>query len=146
MSGYLVPTTRLAHSLLEHLKLGPCTADELSSHFGYSVTAIRHRLKGLEEDMLVHHQKLMYTTARGTYFMWYAGARTTSLTPRPAPLAYPKNKAPLVIRRDPLVAAFFGTPVIERRAPANNSPRCTVCGIEQGAGHQAGCIVAMVAA
>jgi hypothetical protein len=51
-----------------------------------------------------------------------------------------------VVRRDPLIAAFFGAPATERRAPANNSPRCTVCGIEQGAGHQAGCIVAMVAA
>ena len=146
MSGYLVPTSRLAQSLLDYLKLGPRTTDELSSHFGYSVSAIRYRLNGLEDDMLVHHQKLMYTTARGTYFMWYAGSRTTNLTPRPTPLAYPPNKAPLVIRRDPLVAAFFGAPVVERRAPASNSPRCTVCGIEQGAGHQAGCIVAMVAA
>ena len=146
MSGYLVPTSRLAQSLLEYLKLGPRTTDELSSHFGYSVSAIRYRLNGLEDDMLVHHQKLMYTTARGTYFMWYAGARTTNLTPRPTPLAYPPNKAPLVIRRDPLDVAFFGPAPVRAAVPSQSAPVCTVCRMEQGTGHQAGCIVAMVAA
>jgi len=141
MSGYLVPTSRLPKSLLEYLALGPRTTDELCAHFGYSASAIRYRLNCLEDDNLVHHQKLTYTEARGTYYVWYVGA-----PPREVPLPHPPNKAPMVIRRDPLVAAFFGAPVVERRAPANNSPRCTVCGIEQGVGHQAGCIVAMVAA
>ena len=146
MSGYLVPTSRLASSLLEYLKLGPRTTDELSLHFGYSVSAVRYRLNGLEDSGLAHHQKLTYTTARGSYFMWYAGARSANMTPRATPLAYPPSKAPMVIRRDPLVAALFGAPVIERRALAQNTSRCTRCGMDQGAGPQAGCIVAMVAA
>lgn len=46
---------------------------------------------------------------------------------------------PTVGRRDSLVAAFHG-------APKQSAPVCTVCLMEQGAGHQSGCIVAMVAA
>jgi hypothetical protein len=53
---------------------------------------------------------------------------------------------PLVDRRDPLVAALFGAPVVERRALQQSAPCCTRCHMEQGAGYQAGCIVAMVAA
>jgi hypothetical protein len=146
MSGYLVPAKKLAPALLEHLKLGPRTTEELCNHFGYTSSPIRHRLRGLEDDGLVRHEKLVYTDGGGSYYLWHAGKRTGDMKSRPAPLANPLNRGPLLIRRDPLVAAFFGAPAIERRAPANNSPRCTVCGIEQGVGHQAGCIVAMVAA
>jgi len=53
---------------------------------------------------------------------------------------------PLVDRRDPLVTALFGAPVVERRAQQQSAPCCTRCHMEQGTGHQAGCIVAMVAA
>lgn len=53
---------------------------------------------------------------------------------------------PKVDRRDPLVAALFGAPVAEHRAPQQSAPVCTVCRMEQGTGHQADCIVAMVAA
>lgn len=53
---------------------------------------------------------------------------------------------PLVDRRDPLVTALFGAPVVERRALQQSVPCCTRCHMEQGTGHQAGCIVAMVAA
>jgi cytochrome c553 len=53
---------------------------------------------------------------------------------------------PAIDRRDPLVAALFGAPVAERRAQQQSAPCCTRCHMEQGTGHQAGCIVAMVAA
>lgn len=46
---------------------------------------------------------------------------------------------PIIGRRDPLDVAFFG--------PAKpHTARCTACGLEQGKGHQSGCIVALVAA
>jgi len=143
MSGYLVPAKKLASALLEHLKLGPRTTEELCNHFGYTSSPIRHRLRDLEYDGLVRHEKLVYTDGGGSYYLWHAGKRTGALTSRPAPLANPQNRGPLVIRRDPLVAAFFGP------APAalkQSAPCCTRCHMEQGTGHQAGCIVAMVAA
>ena len=144
MSRYLVPARKLAHALLDHLKLGPCTTEELCAHFGYTPPPIRHRLHGLELDALVHHEKLVYTTGGGSYYLWHAGAGIS--TSRSTPLASPQNRPALVVRRDPLVAALFGAPVAERRAQQQSAPCCTRCHMEQGTGHQAGCIVAMVAA
>lgn len=53
---------------------------------------------------------------------------------------------PVVGVRDPLVAALFGAPGIKLQAPKQSAPRCTACGIEQGAGHAVNCIVQLVAA
>jgi len=141
MSTYLVPTSRLPKALLEYLALGPATTDELCAHTGYSSSAIRYRMNGLEEAGLAHHFKFTYTMARGTYFVWHLGPRSEGAAANSTALPYPPNKIPLVIRRDPLVAAFFGP-----AAPRQSAPCCTRCHMEQGGGHQAGCIVAMVAA
>lgn len=110
MAVYLVSTARLPAALLELLKDGPRTTDELCSHFGYSASAIRYRLHGLEDDGKIHHQKVVYTNGGGSYYVWYAGKRGSSDTPRPAPLAGKPERAPIVIFRDPLVAALFGAP------------------------------------
>jgi len=111
----LVPIARLATALLEFLKEGPRTTDELCSRFGYSGSAIRCRLQGLEEDCLIHHQKLVYTNGGGTYYVWHAGIRTTTTVERPALMARKPERPPIVIARDPLVAALFGAPAAQQQ-------------------------------
>ena len=110
MTANYVPTSRLRAALLELLVEGPRTTEELSIRFGQPGPTVRYYLRGLEKDCLVHHQKFLYTNGGGSYFAWYLGVRTANATPYPAPLTSKPARPPIVIRRDPLVAALFGPP------------------------------------
>lgn len=110
MAGYLVSTARLPSAILELLKEGPRTTDELCGHFGYSASATRYRLHGLEDLGAIHHQKHVYSNGGGSYYTWHHGKRTSTTTTRLEPLACKPKMPPAVICRDPLVAALFGAP------------------------------------
>lgn len=118
MAGYLVPTARLISALLERIREAPCTTDELCSHFGYSASAIRYRLHGLEDRGLIHFQKHVYKNGGGSYYTWHDGKRTSTPDARPAPLAGRSSRPAVVIGRDPLVAALFGAPAATSRMSA----------------------------
>lgn len=148
----------LRNAILDCIGAGMHRTAEIAAHLHMASSHISTRLDYLRTQGLIHAARIDDSKRGGFVNDWQLG-------PGPENQAsydqkdLPRRRAatddrrvilsttyPLVNRRDPLVTALFGAPVIERRAQQKSAPCCTRCHMEQGAGHQAGCIVAMVAA
>lgn len=146
----------LRQAILNSIEAGRQRTDEISAHLGVSPKIISQRLNYMKELALIHGVRSIDEKKGGSINIWRLGPPLDEYG-QPGHVPQGRNcitrrkvilstTYPLVERRDPLVAALFGAPVLERRAPQQSAPCCTRCHMEQGAGHQAGCIVAMVAA
>ncbi|MBD8632768.1 hypothetical protein IFT74_15495 [Oxalobacteraceae sp. CFBP 8755] len=148
----------LRNAILDCIGAGLHRTAEIAQHLNVKSDQISTRLDYLRTLGLIHAARIDDSKRGGFVNDWQLG-------PGPGdhasydPKDLPRRRAatddrrvilsttyPLVDRRDPLVTALFGAPVVERRAQQQSAPCCTRCHMEQGAGHQAGCIVAMVAA
>ena len=146
----------LRPAILACIEAGMHHTEEISAQLNETSQRISTRLAYFRNLGLIHGVRATDEKKGGSINLWHLGP---ALDIYGQPERTPGSRAsitrrkvivsatyPLVERRDPLVAALFGAPVVERRAPQQSAPCCTRYHMEQGAGHQAGCIVAMVAA
>ena len=140
----------LRQAILNCIIAGLQRTDEISARLNVSPKTISQRLNYMKDLALIHGVRA------GAANIWRLGPALDEYG-QPGHVPQARNcitrrkvilstTYPAVGRRDSLVAALFGGAVADRRAPQQSAPRCTRCHMEQGTGHQAGCIVAMVAA
>jgi hypothetical protein len=150
-------SVELRNAILDCIGAGLHRTAEIAKHLNVKSDQVSTRLDYLRTLGLIHAGRVDDSKRGGFVNNWQLG-------PGPGDQAsydakdLPRRRAtderrvilssayPAIDRRDPLVTALFGAPVAERRAQQQSAPCCTRCHMEQGAGHQAGCIVAMVAA
>jgi hypothetical protein len=120
-----VPIAELATSIRDLLKTGPRTIGEVARELGYSIVAVRARLEQLELDQLAHRRQIQIQAWSGVCFLWYEGPADGAALKLGEALATPGGPTreqqviipfqatvrtyPAVNRRDPLVAALFGS-------------------------------------
>jgi hypothetical protein len=109
-----VPTEQLISAIEEILKTGPHSIDEIARELGYSVAAIRSRLDFLQLENRVHRRKVEDKRWLGVGFLWHYGAAAdvplVALEPHgDFPIQSTVRTYPAIDRRDPLVAALFGS-------------------------------------
>jgi len=149
-------SVELRNAILDCIGAGLHRTAEIAQHLKVKSDQVSTRLDYLRTLGLIHASRIDDGKRGGFVNNWQLG-------PGPGDQAsygakdLPRRRAtderrvilssayPAIDRRDPLVTALFGAPVAERRAQQQSAPCCTRCHMEQGAGHQAGCIVAMVA-
>jgi hypothetical protein len=148
----------LRAAILECISSGLTLTAQISEHLDVASDKISTRLDYLRQLGVIHGVRV--SSPKGGFVNeWHMGPALDEYgQPRQVhqgggrakndglPHVVVSTTYPLVDRRDPLVTALFGAPVVERRAQQQSAPCCTRCHMEQGAGHQAGCIVAMMAA
>ena len=150
-------SVELRNAILDCISAGLHRTAEIAQHLNLKSDQISTRLDYLRQLGLIHASRIDNEKRGGFVNDWQLGPGPENQASYSAK-DLPRRRAtderrvilssayPAIDRRDPLVTALFGAPVVERRAPQQSAPVCTVCHMEQGAGHQAGCIVAMVAA
>lgn len=147
----------LRNAILDCIGAGMHRTAEIAAHLHMASSHISTRLDYLRTQGLIHAARIDDVKRGGFVNEWQLGpgpGNQASYDPKDLPRRRATDDRrvilsttyPLVDRRDPLVAALFGAPMAERRAQQQSAPCCTRCHMEQGTGHQAGCIVAMVAA
>jgi len=146
----------LREAILDCIRAGFQRTAQISERLNQSSRRISTRLNYMQSLGLIHGVRAIDEVKGGSINIWCLGPALNKYgQPAHVPIARGcitrrrvilASTYPLVDRRDPLVTALFGAPVVERRALQQSAPCCTRCHMEQGAGHQAGCIVAMVAA
>ncbi|WUR15686.1 hypothetical protein E7V67_011460 [[Empedobacter] haloabium] len=109
----IVPIRALQEHLVGLLEKQPRTIRELVILTGWSVDAIRVRLRLLQDAGRIHHQDVQLR--QGVLYVWHAGPTPYAPVPKrvhrddprqSTVTAYPSNAV-----RDPFVAALFGAPV-----------------------------------
>lgn len=131
-------------AILVALEAGFQRTEEISAHTGMSTKEVCTRLCYMRGQGLVNSVRAP-STHGGTVNIWRLGPTDLdeAFSRSDERQVVISTKYPTLGLRDPLVAALFGAP---SRVPAQAGTLCcTACGIEQGAGHLAGCIVPMVA-
>lgn len=142
----------LKEKILQCMVDGLDTTPAIAAKLRWKRSGISTCLEGLEKAGKVHHIRIGNTGKGGYVNRWFLGQRPEGAVVKPEPRRGDRavirltSTYPVVGIRDPLVAALFGAPVFALQAPNQSAPRCTACGIEQGAGHAANCLVALVAA
>ncbi len=146
----------LRPAILACIAAGLQRTDEISAHLNETSQRIATRLAYFRSLGLIHSVRAPDEKKGGSINIWRLGPPLGEYgQPGRAPQGRNcitrvkvilSTTYPLVDRRDPLVAALFGEPRVGDLFVERRAPRCTRCHMEQGAGHQAGCIVAMVAA
>lgn len=119
-----VPIEELMGAIEKLLEAGPRGIGEIGRELGYSPVALRWRLEQLELENRAHRQREQVKSWSGLYYRWHhgpaAGADTLlagSLARQQAgeaqqgmvPFQSTVRTYPAVNRRDPLVAALFGS-------------------------------------
>jgi hypothetical protein len=147
----------LRNAILDCIGAGMHRTAEIAAHLHMASSHISTRLDYLRTQGLIHAARIDDSKRGGFVNDWQLGPGPGNQASYDAK-DLPRRRAtddrrvilsatyPLVDRRDPLVAALFGAPVVERRALQQSAPCCTRCHMEQGTGHQASCYVPMVAA
>ena len=151
-------SVELRNAILDCIGAGLHRTTEIAQHLNVKSDQVSTRLDYLRTLGLIHAGRVDDARRGGFVNHWKLGpgpADQSSYDPKDLPRRRAatddrrvilSSVYPAIERRDPLVTALFGAPVAERRAQQQSAPCCTRCHMEQGAGHQAGCIVAMVAA
>jgi DNA-binding CsgD family transcriptional regulator len=114
---HLVPVEQIRPEIIRQLGAGPRTLQQLARLLGYSESTVRRHLLDLEEEQRVHRRAGPVTQYRGKLCIWHIGARPLDIDlPREEFIGageMPRQETtcnyPAVGRRDPLVAALFGT-------------------------------------
>ncbi|MBD8654146.1 hypothetical protein IFT68_00715 [Oxalobacteraceae sp. CFBP 13730] len=150
-------SVELRNAILDCIDAGLHRTAEIAQHLNLKSDQVSTRLDYLRQLGVIHATRIDDDKRGGFVNNWQMGPRPESQASYGAK-DLPRRRAtderriilssayPAIDRRDPLVTALFGAPVAEPRAPQQSAPVCTVCRMEQGTGHQADCIVAMVAA
>jgi len=150
-------SVELRSAILDCIEAGMHRTAEIAAHLNLKSDQVSTRLDYLRQLGVIHATRIDNNKRGGFVNDWQMGPGPENQASYGAK-DLPRRRAtderrvilssayPAIDRRDPLVAALFGAPVAERRAPQQSPPCCARCHMEQGAGHQAGCIVAMVAA
>ncbi|MFS2027092.1 hypothetical protein [Massilia sp. CT11-137] len=105
MTARRFPVTDIQRAVQDCLSTAPRVVDELERLTGYPSSSIRVCLARLEEEQLVHRERIGIKRAAGYYYLWHSGpAPKTDATAAQQPITKhePNN------RRDYLVAALFG--------------------------------------
>lgn len=136
---------RIVQCIADGAHFAPAIADQL----GVSRDTINSALRRLELNGKIRHVRVAARVMGGFLNRWSLVRgddpidETEALHHGDQRVVKTHKIYPDVGRRDPLVAALFGEPVL---VPKQSPHRCTACGAEQGGQHQRGCIVALVAA
>lgn len=135
--------------ILACIQAGIELASEISEKSGVGTHTVTNNLIVLEREGVIHRERVKVAGPTGFYNRWKLGNAPESAANSRAwrgdePRRILSKEYPVNHARDPLVAALFGAPQFQ--APKQSAPVCTACGVEQGAGHNRGCIVALVAA
>jgi hypothetical protein len=150
-------SVELRNAILDCIEAGMHRTAEIAAHLNLKSDQVSTRLDYLRQLGVIHASRIDEVKRGGFVNNWQLGPGPENQASYNAK-DLPRRRAtderrvilssayPTIDRRDPLVTALFGAPVAERRAQQQSAPCCTRCHMEQGAGHQAGCIVAMVAA
>ena len=150
-------SVELRNAILDCIEAGMHRTAEIAAHLNLKSDQVSTRLDYLRQLGLIHATRIDDDKRGGFVNNWQMGQGPENQASYGAK-DLPRRRAtderrvilssvyPAIDRRDPLVTALFGAPVAERRAQQQSAPCCTRCHMEQGAGHQAGCVVAMVAA
>lgn len=145
-TAHLDRLAEIRTQIIDCVKAGFHLATEIAEEMGISIHTVTNNLIVLERDGEVHRDPVKLAIAGSFNSVWRLGKGADEVTLNSrrllkcdVPRVILSKEYPVNHVRDPLVAALFG-------APKRNAPRCTACGVEQGAGHNRGCIVALVAA
>lgn len=119
-----VPIEQLPEAIEEILNAGPRAIGEIARALGYSIVAVRTRLEQLEIEQRAHRRRLVLKSWSGVLYLWHIGADVDAPTLLDATLAQnglsreqqaiipfqsTVRTFPAINRRDPLVAALFGS-------------------------------------
>jgi len=119
-----VPIEDLPEAIEEILKAGPRAIGEIARALGYSVVAVRTRLEDLEIEQRAHRRRVVLKSWSGVLYLWYFGAAIDAPTlldgtlvqnglsreqQGTIPFQSTVRTFPAINRRDPLVAALFGS-------------------------------------
>jgi len=120
-----VPITELLTAVEDVLKAAPRGIREIARELGYSVVAVRARLEELELEQRAHRRQILVTGWSGVCYLWYAGPAVGAALNAGETLAAQGGHSreqqatvpfqatvrtwPAINRRDPLVAALFGS-------------------------------------
>jgi hypothetical protein len=114
-----VPIEQLVSAIEELLGARPSIIDEIAHVLRYSAAAIRVRLHQLMQEGRAHRQRIPCVNNPAVFYRWHAGPGAGRIDGAPSldmaesdlrPVQVTVHTYPVVNRRDPLVAAFFGRP------------------------------------
>ena len=109
-----VPAEQLTLAIEDVLRTGPHSINEICRELGYSVAAVRARLDLLVSEQRVHRRKVEFKSWTGVGYLWHYGAApdipVAEVVPQATvPFQSTVRTYPAINRRDPLVAALFGS-------------------------------------
>jgi hypothetical protein len=114
-----VPIEQLVSAIEELLWTGPSIIDDIAHVLCYSAAAIHVRLHQLMQEGRAHRQRIRCVNNPAVFYRWHAGPGAGRIDGAPnldmdesdlRPVQVTVHTYPVVNRRDPLVAAFFGQP------------------------------------